>query len=170
MVVVGWGDTNHGVRSISDSAGNTYARAVGPTKNTSVAQSIYYASNIAGATSNTVTVDFDETMPFPCVVVLEYTGVDHVGTSASNTGWSGTALSGSVTTTVSNALVFGAGVPDNNAYPDFSAPGSGYDERIITPLAGMLAEDRTVSQAGTYQATGALTGSSPWVMQVVAFE
>ncbi len=55
IVVVGWNDTSAAVKSVTDSRGNSYALAVGPTAGKALTQSIYYANKIAGG-SNTVTV------------------------------------------------------------------------------------------------------------------
>ncbi len=55
VVVVGWNDTTSTVSSVTDSRGNTYTLAIGPTTGTGLRQSIYYAKNIAAGT-NTVTV------------------------------------------------------------------------------------------------------------------
>src|SRR6476646_6836155 len=52
VVVVGWNDTTAAVTSVTDSIGNIYTQAVGPTKNSGSAgtyaltQSIYYARGI----------------------------------------------------------------------------------------------------------------------------
>ena len=75
VVVVGWGDTTFAVSSVTDSRGNTYTRAVGPTATTGLTQSIYYAKNIA-AGSNTVTVTFNQAASYPDVRILEYSGLD----------------------------------------------------------------------------------------------
>src|ERR1700730_27352 len=48
IVVVGWNDTTSAVSAITDSKGNVYTRAIGPTAGTALTQSIYYAKNIAG--------------------------------------------------------------------------------------------------------------------------
>src|SRR4029453_14302557 len=48
IVAVGWNDTTSTVQSVTDSAGNAYALAVGPTKATGLSQSIYYARNVIG--------------------------------------------------------------------------------------------------------------------------
>src|SRR5207249_8251118 len=63
IVVVGWNDVTHSVASMSDSKGNAYSVAVGPTANANgggLTQTIYYAKNIAAAAAgaNTVTVTF----------------------------------------------------------------------------------------------------------------
>jgi hypothetical protein len=47
VVVIGWRDSIAHVQSVSDSTGNTYTLAVGPTTQTGLAtQSIYFAKNI----------------------------------------------------------------------------------------------------------------------------
>src|SRR5262249_42616265 len=79
VVVVGWNDTTATVTSVTDSNGNVYTRAVGPTVNPGMlSQSIYYATNIAGAAANAnvVTVSFSTPATYPDIRVLEYSGVD----------------------------------------------------------------------------------------------
>ena len=50
VVVVGWGDTTAAVGTVTDSSGNVYRLAVGPTAISGTAtQAIYYAANIVGA-------------------------------------------------------------------------------------------------------------------------
>ncbi len=50
MVVVGWNDGTAVVSSVTDSKGNVYTRAVGPTTvSGQLSQSIYYAKNIVAA-------------------------------------------------------------------------------------------------------------------------
>ena len=75
IVVVGWNDTTSAVSTITDSRGNTYVRAIGPTAGTALTQSIYYAKNIV-AGSNTVTVTFNKAAAYADVRVLEYSGAD----------------------------------------------------------------------------------------------
>jgi hypothetical protein len=61
VVAVGWNDSTAAVSALTDSSGNTYTRAVGPTAVSGyLSQSIYYAKNIAAAAAgaNTVTVTF----------------------------------------------------------------------------------------------------------------
>ena len=108
---MGWNDTTSTVSSITDSKGNTYTRAVGPTAGTALTQSIYYAKNIA-AGSNTVTVTFNKTAAYPDVRVLEYSGADKTNPLDVTAGASGSAdrNSGTATTTSANEMVFGAGM------------------------------------------------------------
>ena len=67
--------TTSTISSVTDSPGNTYSLAVGPTSATGLQQSIYYAKNIAGG-SNTVTVTFNQAAAYPDVRILEYSGLD----------------------------------------------------------------------------------------------
>ncbi|MBV8050470.1 MAG: hypothetical protein JOZ80_04740, partial [Acidobacteriaceae bacterium] len=73
VVAVGWGDNTSAVSSVTDTKGNTYVRAVGPSSISGLQHSIYYAKNIAGG-SNTVTVKFNEAAAYPDVRILEYSG------------------------------------------------------------------------------------------------
>ena len=166
IVVVGWNDTTSTVSSVSDSRGNTYTPAVGPTVGTALRQSIYYAKNIA-AGSNTVTVAFNQAAAYPDVRVLEYSGADQTNPLDVTAGASGTGLtgnSGAATTTSANELVFGAGM----TFDIYNAAGSGFTNRVITNF-GDIAEDRSVTATGSYSATGAMRASAPWVMQMATF-
>jgi len=96
IVVVGWNDTTAAVSSVTDSRGNTYTRAIGPTTGTALSQSIYYAKNII-AGSNTVTVVFNQTAAYPDVRVLEYSGADTTNPLDVTAGASGTGLTGNLT-------------------------------------------------------------------------
>ena len=50
IVIVGWNDTTNLVSAVTDTVGNKYLLAVGPTKRTTaLSQSIYYAKSIAAA-------------------------------------------------------------------------------------------------------------------------
>ena len=167
IVVVGWNDTTAAVSSVTDSRGNTYTRAVGPTTGTALSQSIYYAKNII-AGSNTVTVVFNQTAAYPDVRVLEYSGADTTNPLDVTAGASGTGLtgnSGSATTTSANELVFGAGM----TFDIYNAAGSGYTNRVITNF-GDIAEDRSVTSTGSYNATAAMRASAAWVMQMATFK
>ncbi len=164
VVVVGWNDNTSTVQSVRDSAGNNYSLAIGPTSGTGLQQSIYYAANIAGG-SNTVTVTFSQAAAYPDVRILEYRGVTALDVTAGASGNSAAANSGATTTTSANELIFGA----NTVATGNAAVGSGFTSRIITVPDGDLAEDKIVTTAGSNSATATLTGSGPWVMQMVTF-
>jgi len=114
VVIVGWSDSTTQVTSVTDSKGNAYQLAVGPTRLTGTSsQSIYFAKNIfaAAAGANTVTVAFNASAPFPDLRILEYGGMDPgttVDVTAAATGNSATSSSGAVTTMNANDLLVAA--------------------------------------------------------------
>src|SRR5262249_30453279 len=113
VVVVGWNDTQAAVTSVSDSKGNVYTRAIGPTQGSGLSQSIYYARNIAAAAAgaNQVTVAFSPAATYPDIRILEYSGVDPtnpVDTSVGGVGNSLSSSSGTAVTSSANALLVGA--------------------------------------------------------------
>jgi hypothetical protein len=164
IVVVGWNDTTSTVQSVTDSAGNNYLLAIGPTIGTGLQQSIYYAPNIAGG-SNTVTVTFNQAAAYADVRILEYWGLTALDVTAGASGNGTAANSGAATTTIANELIFGA----NTVASGNGAVGTGFTARIITSPDENLAEDMTVMAAGSYSATATLTGPGPWVMQMATF-
>ncbi|MGC2462498.1 MAG: fibronectin type III domain-containing protein [Steroidobacteraceae bacterium] len=172
IVVVGWyPGAGVSISSVTDSKGNSYSLAVGPTVSSGNAtQSIYYAKNIAAAAAgaNTATVNFSGSVPEADIRILEYSGLNttsplDVAVGASGTG---TALSsGSVTTSNANDLLVGADMVLNS----FAAVGTGYTARIITSPNSDLVEDQAVAATGSYSATSTQTASGWWVMQLAAF-
>src|SRR6266852_8182172 len=164
VVVVGWNDTTSTVQSVTDSVGNAYSLAIGPTSGTGLRQSIYYAANIKGG-SNTVMVTLNQSAQYPDVRILEYQGVSAVDVTAGASGNSRTANSGAATTTTANELIFGAATVATTV----KGAGSGFTSRIITS-DGDNAEDRVVTTKGSYSATAPLNPSGAWVMQMVAFK
>ena len=115
---MGWNDSKALVNSLTDSKGNVYQLAVGPTVLTGsipLSQAIYYAKNILAATAgaNTVTVKFSAAAVAVDIRVLEYSGIDPVSpvdVSAAATGNSATSSSGTVITKNANDLLVGANI------------------------------------------------------------
>ena len=171
VVIVGWNDTTATVQSVTDTKGNTYALAVGPTVlSGNATQSIYYAANIAAAAAggNTVTVKFSTAAQFVDVRVAEYSGIattTPVDVTVGATGSGATANSGSVTTSNANDLI----VAGNIVQTRTSGAGTGFTSRVITNPDGDILEDRTVTATGSYSATAALGSSGWWLMDMVAF-
>jgi hypothetical protein len=171
VVVVGWNDTTAQVSSVTDTVGNTYNLAVGPTQvSGTLSQSIFYAKNVAAAAAhaNAVTVTFSQAAAYPDIRILEYSGIDStnpVDVFLGAAGNNSTSNSGAVTTTNATDLLVGA----NCVLALTSGPGSGFTSRMITEPDGDIAEDTVVSATGSYSATAPLGNSSPWVMQMVAF-
>ena len=155
VVVVGWNDSTVTVSSVTDSSGNLYQRAVGPTVVSGfLSQSIYYGENILGAAAgtNTVTVSFSGAAAFPDIRILEYSGADLANPEdvvAAGSGNNGMSNSGSATTTNATDLIFGA----NTVVTATKGPGSGFTQRLLTSPDSNIAEDRMVTAAGSYNAT-----------------
>ena len=167
VVAIGWFNTTSNILSVTDSRGNNYVLAAGPTTQAQAGrQAMYYAANVV-AGSNSVTVTFNGAVPFPDVRIAEYSGIDlfnafDVAISGAGTGT--TSNSGTVTTTNANDLLVGANYVSSHS----TGPGSGLRNRVITDPDGSILEDRVVTASGSYSATAPLTDGS-WIMQMVAF-
>ena len=171
VVVVGWNDSTAVVNSVTDTSGNTYALAVGPTLvSGTLSQSIYYAKNIAAAAAgtNAVTVTFSVAAVYPDIRALEYSGADlslPVDVSAAGSGTSATSTSATANTSNPTDLVFGANIVATGT----TGAGSGFTKRLLTSPDGDLAEDKMVTTTGAYSATAPLSSPGAWIMQMVAF-
>ena len=170
VVVVGWNDSTTQVSSITDSKGNGYALAVGPTVQSGTAsQAIYYARNIvpAAASGNSVTVTFSKAASSADIRVAEFSGIDTtnpVDVAAAAQGTGTPSNSGSVTTGNPNDLLVGANLVQQST----TGPGSGYTIRVITTPDSDILEDSIVTTAGSHSATATISGGA-WIMQMVAF-
>jgi len=170
ILAIGWSATSATIASVTDSKGNVYQAALPATNGSNHYQAIYYARNIVAAAggANVVTVTFSTAVNYPDIRILEYSGLDpanpfDVGRSASGTGT--VANSGSVTTSSARELIFAAG----ETADVFVSAGSGFVSRVITSPDGDIAEDKTVSATGTYNATANLRVSTGWLLQVATF-
>ena len=168
VAVVSWKSSTATVTSVTDSRGNTYALAVGPTTSTgNTQQSIYYAKNIvsAAAGANTVSATFSTAIASE-LRVLEYSGINTTApldVTATATGTGTIANSGNATTTNANDLLVGAAYMQIN-----SVVGAGYTQRLL--VDGDMVEDRIVSATGSYSATVSQSSSGYWIMQLAAFK
>jgi len=171
VVAVGWNDSTAAVSSVTDTSGNAYQLAVGPTSIAgTLSQSIYYAKNIAAAAAgaNTVKVTFNRAAAFADIRILEYGGIDPSNPfdgASGATGVSATADSGPITTSNANDLIVGANMTTGAT----NGAGTGFTSRVITFPDSDIAEDQIVSAVGTYRAQARLSGAD-WVMQAVAFK
>lgn len=166
IVAIGWNDTAANITAVGDSLGNVYQAAVPTYRGNGLSQAIYYAPYIKSGT-NTVAVAFNQPAIYVDLRVTEYSGLNptntfHVGTSASGNG--STASSGSITTTTTNELLFGAGI----TAAVFNAPGGGFAQRVITSPDGDIVEDQVALVPGPYPAPASLN-SGAWLMQIAAF-
>jgi hypothetical protein len=169
IVVVGWHDAVSTVKSVTDTLGNTYQLAIGPTTGNKLRQSIYYAPSIQSG-NNTVTVTFNRAAITPDIRILEYSGLDPVSPFDVSVGAHSNTLlaaSGSVTTNFSSELLFGADMAALGT--STSGPGAGFTSRILT-ADGDIAEDNIASVTGRYSATAPLKTKGAWVMQIATFK
>jgi hypothetical protein len=164
IVAIGWNDAVSSVASVSDSAGNAYSLAIGPTRGTNISQALYYAPNIKGG-SNTVTVTFTQSASYPDVRVLEYSGVNALDAAIGSAGNSSISSSGFVTTAAANELIFAA----NTVFTSTQGASSPFTMRIITSPNSDGAQDYVASAAGSYSASASLGSAGPWVMQAASF-
>jgi hypothetical protein len=175
LVVVNW-DGPTQITSFADSSGNTYSLLGGSAdilpfgSSPGILQGTYYAKNIAAATNNTVTVNFNGPTSGVSIRLAEYAGLDPANpldVTASAFGTNSPADSGWVTTTNPNDLLVGIELTGDTAI----TPAPGYTARLST-LSGTtgtaLIEDQFVTTTGAYHASASSTPSIWWLMQVVA--
>jgi hypothetical protein len=171
VVIVGWNDSIAHVASLTDSNGNAYQLAVGPTTIPgALSQAIYYAKSIAPAAegTNAVTLTFDAPATYPDIRILEYSGVDQANPVDAVAGsTNNSAISNAnVTTKSSTDLLLGANTTEGVT----SDVGSGFTLRLLTEPDGDIAEDQIVHGAGSCNASAPLNGAGAWLMQIVAFQ
>lgn len=165
VVVVTWVSTS-ATASVSDSQGNSYAVAVGPVVGTRSTSQIFYAENIAGG-PNTITATFSGSQNSQ-IGIHEYAGLALSGAldvTSSNTGSSTLCDSGALTTTQSDALIFGSCSAETN--PGTRTAGALFTER--ENATKILTEDRIVSTTGSYSADVSFTNFINWIGIVAAF-
>lgn len=171
VVIIGWSDTTASVQSVTDTTGNVYQLAAGPTPQLSNGtQAIYYAAGIAPAlpNGNTISVLFTSAATTPDIRIAEYSGIDttnplDVSISKETNGT--LSDTGVIATTNANDLLIGA----NLVQSPTTGPGTGYNSRVITTPSGDIFEDRIVTATGNYSATAPLAASARFIIQMVAF-
>jgi GH35 family endo-1,4-beta-xylanase len=170
IAMVGWNDDSTQISSVTDSNGNTYRLAVGPTTiSGGISQSIYYATiSESAAGTNAVRVTFASGAAYPDVRVLEYRGIDTsnpVDTVAQGTGNGNFSRTAYLTTAKTNDILVSA----NTVSTTTSGSGKSSILRMLTSPDGDIAQDSVLTNAGSYYTSAPLTSSGIWVMQAVAF-
>ena len=165
VVIVGWSSGSSTVKSVTDTAGNTYVQAVGTQTTGSVSQAIFYAKNIAASASNTVTVAFNQATPFPDVRIFEYSGVDTTAPLDVTGGVVGSSSPAtiSVTTTAASDVVVVGGTTSGG----FGTTGTGFTVELFNNSTSDIAGDKFPVTPGTF--TGSDTSSGAYVLQAAAF-
>lgn len=164
--------TATGSEACSDNQGNTYTKLTGINSVQGGAYAAWYAWNITGGATHTVTVSCPSGGNATSVVVQEFSGVqasadplDQVSTKA--TGSSSTPTSNSITTTVANEMVIGLffGTTTTSA-------GTGYTnllESSSTNANRTAMESQAALSTGTYTATVS-SSATAWDMYVLSFK
>jgi hypothetical protein len=167
VVVVGWNDITSNLSTtapVADAAGNKYHLAIGPTRGASVSQAIYVASGIVAAASNTVTVTFQNAVPYVDLRIVEASGVSAVDQTVGASGNADVASTADLKTTASHELIVASGTTMGL----FSGAGSGYVVQEITTPNGDIVESRLATAKGSYAVSANLTGAADWVLQAVS--
>lgn len=160
------------VTSVTDTAGNTYAK-VWSVANSSVTSDLWYAENITGGASQTVTVTVS-TARATAVVAHEYSGISLTSSldkSVTATGSSNAPASGNTpTTTVASEIVIGA-VAMLGGATTFTV-GSGYTN-LNQQLAANVAtaqESLVTTSTGTQSAAFGASATTIWACGCVTFK
>jgi hypothetical protein len=157
------------VTSITDTKGNAYTLAAGPT-DWSVGGKrgwTYYASNIAGGGSPiTITITLSGNPSNSDTYAAEYSGIatsSPLDQSSAATGSGNNLNSGSKTTTQASELIFGFGMSSSAVTADAPYTNqNNFDSNFIG--------DQIVSSTGSYQVTGSAPGGGNWLCQMTTFK
>jgi len=154
--------------SIHDNKGNTYTK-VGEAKNGSDRAAIFYAANVTGGSSFTVSSTAGGTLS-----VHEYSGVatsSPLDMFATSTGTSATPQSGNVTTTIDHELYFGVAWSEGSGAWNAT---SGYalrtQEQDNASHERHATEDKVVTTATSTRAKFTISASNPWAAMIATFK
>ena len=159
---------NAGSVSVTDSAGDTFASAIGPTQATGDPSSaqIFYATNIGGG-PDTVTASFATGISARGVLyVHEYAGLDRSAPLEGAVAASGSPLtmdSGVLTTAGAGDLLFAGGESNGKSIGRLTR---GFKKRL--GKYGNVTAEEAGAAAGPHEITATQKGTA-WVMQLVAF-
>jgi hypothetical protein len=156
------------VMQITDTVGNQYLLAIGPTLGAGVQagfqQEIWYAKNINGGTGVKVTAIFSANTTERAIGAHEYANADKnqplVNTPVGMAGNGANATLGPIMTTLAR-IIFAAVV-----FQGQGTAGVGFTQR--SSLQGNVTEDRAVTLPGSYSANFANTAQA-WLAQLVTF-
>jgi murein DD-endopeptidase MepM/ murein hydrolase activator NlpD/methionine-rich copper-binding protein CopC len=182
VAIVFWNNLNNlSISSVVDNKGNSYQLAAcDPTTTNGAVEPmcVYYAENVTGGSSFTVTATTDNSALITIAIheysgmatssVLDKTAHTNAGGSANTSGNSGNTA----TTTQANELIFGAfthlsGNTTATAGTNFTIRQNTDDN---TSTEAMYTEDRTVNATAAYNATITFAGSVDWRAIVATFK
>lgn len=171
IVSVSYDNVAASVQSITDSKGNKYFLAIGPTTwySNTYRTEIWYAKNITGGSPISITVTLTlNTTSFISTYAEEYSGIDTTDpldqTSANAGDSAGPVDSGSKTTNYPDELIYGHGEGQGPAV----TAGSGFTTRNTSN--GNTDEDKFVTTTGSYNASFNLSQPGPYVAIMATFK
>ena len=157
------------ISAVTDTAGNTYQRAIGPTAGIGTLvgfqQDIWYAKNINAGANVKVTATFSGAFSGEkSIAAFEYTGLDKADPLDKTSVATGSGVNASVgpVTTTAPGIVFAAA-----RFKTSGTPGAGFLQR--SSLKGNVAEDKTSAAPSTVRATFTNTAQD-WIAQMVTFK
>lgn len=172
IVCEGWGSTTTITTfSASDTAGNTWTTAVGPTYYTGVPGTLgcLYALNKAATASDVVTVTGTGASTPDSTWIAEFSGISAsspIDVTAATTGDSTTPSSAATTTTNADDLIFGV------SFTNTDTQGTGFT--LLDSPDDNSDEYKTVTSTGSYSATFACSScggiNENWIAQMIAFK
>jgi len=178
VAAVTWDNGSNATASMSDSKGNTWVAATTKQTDARHGQNMqsFYAKNISGGASHTVTATFSAGTVWVRLIVHEVSGLDisaPLDQTAVNNGLTGAAISvGPLTTTAVGEYIFAAAMDDggNNAFA--AVNGSGFTERATAAQgdAEMQSQDTIQSSAGSISSPWAMSGTDAALAQMVTFK
>jgi hypothetical protein len=165
IVAIYEGGANRAVTSVTDSQSNSYVKAIAQ-GGTATPAEIWYALNIVGGTTPTVTVTIASACTFNVVEIYEFSGIlssaaaDGAGSSAG--GSSVSPASGNFTTANANDLIISGMQCANTS----TAGTSGWNVESTSHQSEYL----IVSATGTYNATYTQNLTGTWSVCLFAFK
>jgi hypothetical protein len=168
VVCQSWDTSTLTALSASDTAGNSWTVAVGPTTLSGYfSQGCLYAINKAATASDVVTVTGTGATTPDNTKIAEFSGIASsspidVTATNSHAGTSSVPTSGAATTTNANDLIFGTSIVN-------SGDGTGSGFTLLDQPNGNDDEYEIVSAAGS-QTANFTTANNQWMAQMIAFK
>ena len=169
LVVVSsvWSSQAVTITGVTDTKGNAYRPAVGPTNwgGASYRSAIWYASNITGgAGAITITMAYSGAQGTTYTYIAEYSGVatyNPLDAISAGIGSTASLSSGTNVTGQGTELIFGYAMSDNTATadPSFTMRNTNHNNFIA---------DRTVTRTGYYSVFGTNSAGN-WLCQMATF-
>lgn len=149
--------------TLSDTLGNTYNVAIGPTDSATLGFRQYIFWTVANSSgANTLLLTLSSGVSFRRLTIHEYTNVNALDAATGAIGSSGAPNSGSVTTSYANELIFGWAESNHGT----TTAGSGFTLRET--CLSESTEDKAVTSTGSYSAIYPSDGTA-WMCQVATF-